>query len=114
VARLGVRVRPCDTGIAHLPGQRPERSPDDVLIEPALEWREADIAHAVNAEFAETVADVLMRRTHLAFETRDHGVGASARVAARMGALLGWTDAGIRAATAEYAREAARIFGIND
>jgi hypothetical protein len=31
-----------------------------------------------------------------------------------MGALLGWTTAGIDAAVAEYGREVARIFAVND
>ncbi len=40
-------------------------------------------------------------------------VAAAPAVAARMGALLGWTEAGIRHAVEEYDREATRIFGID-
>jgi glycerol-3-phosphate dehydrogenase len=114
VRRLGMKVRPCDTTTARLPGQRPPASPDDVLLAPPLEWREADVTQAVRSEFAETVADVLMRRTHLAFEMKDHGVGVSRQVATMMGTLLGWTGAGVDTAVTEYAREAARIFKVND
>lgn len=114
VKRLGIKARPCDTAIAHLPGQRPAKAPDDVPLAPPLEWRESDVAHAVRAEFAESLADVMVRRTHLAFEMRDHGVSVAPRVARLMGALLGWTAAGIDAAVAEYGREVARIFAVND
>ena len=40
-----------------------------------LPYLVAEIAHAVERESACTFADVLVRRTHIAFETRDHGVG---------------------------------------
>lgn len=114
VKRLDVRARPCDTATAPLPGQRPPAAPSDVLLAPSLAWRESDVEHAVRAEFAETVADVLIRRTHLAFETRDHGVAVAPRVAAMMGSLLGWTAVGVDSAVAEYEREVARTFAIND
>lgn len=112
VARLGTRVRKCDTHLVPLPGERPAARPDDLTLLPGLPWREADVEHAVRAEFAESVADVLVRRTTLAFETRDHGRGVAPGVAARMGALLGWTEAGVRHAVEEYARETDRIFAI--
>jgi glycerol-3-phosphate dehydrogenase len=113
IATLGIKARPCDTGTAPLPGHRAADRPDDVRLLPELPWREADVDQAVRAEFAETVADVLMRRTTLAFETADHGRCAAPTVAARLGARLGWTEAGIRHAVEEYAREADRVFGID-
>ena len=114
VAALGAKVRPCDTTDAPLPGERPPAHGDDVRLVPGLDWREADVAHAARNEFAVSIADVLVRRTLLAFETRDHGLGVAPRVAAQMGALLGWTAAGTAAAVEEYEREVARIFTIND
>jgi glycerol-3-phosphate dehydrogenase len=113
VRHLGVPARPCDTTAAPLPGERPRKAPDDVLLHAPLEWREADVMHAVRAEFAETVADVLIRRTQLAFETKDHGRAVAPRVAALMGAELGWTSAGVEAAVEEYVQETRRIFAIN-
>jgi glycerol-3-phosphate dehydrogenase len=73
----------------------------------------AAVIHAVEAEFACTVADVLVRRTHLAFETRDHGLAEAPRVAALMAPLLGWTDRGEELAVAEYRATIERIFTID-
>jgi glycerol-3-phosphate dehydrogenase len=113
IRHLGATARPCDTATAPLPGARPPRSMEDLLL-PPLEWREADVLHAVRAEYAETLADVLIRRIPLAFEARDHGLSIARRVAALMGGELGWTEVGIDAAVAEYVEEVQRIFGIND
>lgn len=112
--QLGTRVRPCDTARAPLPGERPAPASTDVRLVKDLPWREADMAHAVNAELAETIGDLLIRRTTLAFEQRDHGLAVAARVGAQMGALLQWTDAGIALAVAEYQQEVRRIFAISD
>ena len=72
----------------------------------------AEVLHAVEAELACTVGDVLIRRLHLAFEVRDQGLAVAPRVAALMAPLLGWTDRGIESAVADYAREVQRIFTI--
>ena len=55
---------------------------------------------------------MLIRRTTLAFETRDHGRAVAPRVAAILGAERKWTDAGIADALVEYEREVTRIFEI--
>ena len=73
----------------------------------------ADVLHAVEAEFACTVADVLVRRTHLAFETRNHGLAVAHPVAALMAPLLGWTDRGVELAVAEYRTTIERLFTID-
>jgi glycerol-3-phosphate dehydrogenase len=54
---------------------------------------EAEVLHMARREFACRVDDVMVRRIHLYFETRDHGVAAAARVAELLAAELGW-DAG--------------------
>ncbi len=113
VRQLGARVRRCDTATAPLPGQRPERAVDDIPLDPAQPWSERDVLHAVKQEFAETVSDVLMRRTTLAFERRDNGRGVAARVAEIMAVPLHWTDAGQREAVSEFERDAARVFTID-
>ena len=81
-------------------------------LDAALPWRESDVVHAVRHECAERIADVLVRRTTLAFERRDHGRAVAPRVAALMGSALRWTDAGIRLALEDYERDVQRIFAI--
>lgn len=109
---LGTRARACDTMRAPLPGERATATLEDVRLDAALPWRESDVVHAVRHECAERIADVLMRRTTLAFERRDHGLALAPRVAALMGTALRWTDAGIRLAIEDYARDVQRIFAI--
>jgi glycerol-3-phosphate dehydrogenase len=80
---------------------------------PALPYVRAEVVHAVRHEWAATLADVLVRRLPIAYETRDAG-RAAARVAAPLVAReLGWDDAAVRRALADYDAEAARLFGID-
>lgn len=111
--RLGTTARACDTTTVPLPGERPAPAGDDVLLVPHLPWRERDIDRAVDAELADSLADVMIRRTTLAFELPDHGRALAPRIAARIGARLGWTPAGVDRAIADYGAEVQRIFGIN-
>ena len=110
---LGTNARKCDTHVAPLPGLRADATAADVRLDDALPWREQDVTHAVRHEFAERVADVLMRRTTLAYERKDQGRAIAPRVAVVMGELLRWTDAGVKLAIEEYDRDAARVFGMN-
>jgi glycerol-3-phosphate dehydrogenase len=81
-------------------------------LDPALPYLAAEVAYAASYELACTVGDVLLRRTHLAFETRDHGRAVAPHVAALMAPILGW-DAGRTAEMlADYEREVAAMFGI--
>jgi glycerol-3-phosphate dehydrogenase len=61
---------------------------------------EAEVLHAVRREMAQTVEDVMVRRTHLYYEHLDRGIPAARRVAELMGGELGW-DAERVAAEAE-------------
>jgi glycerol-3-phosphate dehydrogenase len=110
---LGTRARPCETARTPLDAPRPPKRSDDVPLAPGLRWRESDVHHAATEEMAETVADVLIRRTTLAFETRDHGRAVAPRVAAILADRLKWTDAGARNAVDEYEVEARRHFAVN-
>jgi glycerol-3-phosphate dehydrogenase len=74
----------------------------------------AEVVHAVEAELACSLADVMIRRLHLAFEVRDQGLAVAPRVAALMAPLLGWTDRGIEGALLDYASEVNRLFHIDD
>ncbi len=63
-------------------------------------------------EQACTLADLLVRRMPIAFETRDAG-RAAARVAAPIVApALGWDDSAVARALDAYDREAARLFAV--
>jgi glycerol-3-phosphate dehydrogenase len=113
VRKLGTPVKNCDTARAPLPGARRAASGADVRVVADLEWREADVDDAVKLEFAESLADVMIRRTFLAFELRDQGRAIAPRIAQRMAKHLGWTTAGIQRAVEDYHRAIDRIFSIN-
>jgi glycerol-3-phosphate dehydrogenase len=72
----------------------------------------AEAVYAVQHELAFTLADVLVRRVPLAFETRDHGISAAHRVAARLAPLLGWDERAVSCALAAYERDVARLFTV--
>lgn len=112
VKALGRHTRPSDTAAAVLPGARPAAQGSDVRLVPELAWRESDVDQAVTHEFAESLADVMIRRTFLAFELRDQGRGIAPRIAKRMARHLGWTDAGITHAVREYHSVLDRTFTI--
>ncbi|HET7604226.1 MAG TPA: glycerol-3-phosphate dehydrogenase [Gemmatimonadales bacterium] len=69
---------------------------------------EAEVLHAVRREMALTVEDVMVRRLHLYYETRDHGLRAAERVAQLMAGELGWSAERIRDEVAGYWRYVAR------
>jgi glycerol-3-phosphate dehydrogenase len=60
------------------------------------------------------LSDLLIRRAHLAFETRDHGKSIAPRVADVVGRLLGWDDQTKSVRVHEYNRDIARMFAIGD
>ena len=72
----------------------------------------AELLYAVHHELALTLGDLLVRRTPLAFETRDHGRGAARQVAAHVARWLGWSPVEMRAAIVEYDAEVARMFRV--
>ena len=67
----------------------------------------------VEHELACTLGDLLIRRTHVAFETRDNGREVARKVAAFVAPLLGWDEAKRGAELARYDAEVARIFTID-
>jgi len=98
------------TAIAALAAEEPALA--EPLVAP-LPYRAADLVYAVQCEHACTLSDLLMRRTHVAFETRDAGVAAAARAAAIVARALGWDDAACRAAIDAYSADARRVFAIS-
>ena len=85
---------------------------DATLLTPALSYRWGDVCRAVTREMALTIADVLVRRIPLAFETADHGVSLAPAVARAMAPLLGWPPERERGEIARYARDVDRIFRV--
>ena len=77
-------------------------------LHPAHPAIEAEVVHAARKELARTVEDVLVRRLHLYYETRDHGVRAARRVAELLGAELGWDEDRMEREAAAYRRFVAR------
>jgi glycerol-3-phosphate dehydrogenase len=81
-------------------------------LEPELPYTTGELRYSVTHEMASTLGDLLIRRTHLAFETHDHGMAVAYRVAKIVAPLLGWDAEGVRSAVADYADETERIFAI--
>ncbi|HVX39689.1 MAG TPA: glycerol-3-phosphate dehydrogenase [Gemmatimonadaceae bacterium] len=77
-----------------------------------LPYTLGELRHAVRHEMARTLGDLLVRRTHLAFETRDHGLEASTLISSEVAPLLGWTPSERELALADYEREIARVFSV--
>ncbi len=76
-------------------------------------WRWGELRWAVESAHARTLADLLIRRTKLAFETPDHAMRVAPAVAEYVAPQLGWEGAARQAAVDEYAAEVDRIFGVD-
>jgi glycerol-3-phosphate dehydrogenase len=83
-------------------------------VAPTLPYIVAELHYAVEQEMALTLGDLLIRRLHVAFETRDHGLGAAPAVADAVGPLLGWSEKDYDAQLRAYSDEIERIFAIED
>lgn len=81
-------------------------------IEATRPYLLAELAYAVRHELAITLGDLLIRRTPVAFETRDHGRSAARHVAAHVARWLGWSPVEMRAAIGEYDAEVERMFRV--
>jgi glycerol-3-phosphate dehydrogenase len=78
-----------------------------------LPYTVGELRYSVREEMACTLSDLLIRRTRVAYETRDHGVAAAEKSAIALSALFGWDDAARRDAVAAYATEASRMFSVD-
>jgi glycerol-3-phosphate dehydrogenase len=120
-ASLGAKKTTAPTDSVELPGadrpkeiarlQRDDPALSKVLVE-GLPYTGAHLVYAVSNEMAQDLSDVLIRRSHLAFETRDHGKSVAPRAADIVGPLLGWNDQTKSARIREYEADIARIFAI--
>ena len=82
-------------------------------LDRALPYLRAEVPYAARSEMAMTVGDVLIRRTHVAFERRDQGRALAPTVAALMAPVHGWDYAQQAREVERYAEEAARMFTID-
>jgi glycerol-3-phosphate dehydrogenase len=73
---------------------------------------EAEVTWAVRHELALSLDDVLSRRMRLAMRLPDRGASIALRVAALMGAELGWDAARQAAEVAAYLAQARREYGV--
>src|SRR5262249_7306502 len=71
----------------------------------------AEVVYAVEREMAVTLADVLVRRLRIAYETADHGRAASRVATAVLAGRLGWNNGRARREIERYEAEVDRIFG---
>jgi len=72
----------------------------------------AELRWAAEHELAFTLADLLVRRVPIAFETRDHGRAAARRAAPLVAQWLAWDSARAGAEVDRYDAEAERLFGV--
>ena len=80
---------------------------------PGLPCIRAEVVYGVAREAARTLGDVLIRRTKVAFETRDQGRGAAEDAAGLVAPLLKWNEERRRSALLEYEREISRMFAVD-
>jgi glycerol-3-phosphate dehydrogenase len=88
---------------------------DSALATPLAEglpYTGAHLVYGVREEMAQTLSDLLIRRSHLAFETPDHGVGVAVRAAEIVAPLLGWSTETKSARVQEYKSDVERMFAI--
>jgi glycerol-3-phosphate dehydrogenase len=81
-------------------------------IEPTRPFVLAELRWAVERELAFTLADLLIRRIPIAFETRDHGRSAARRVVPLVAEWLGWDADRLGRELERYEAEVERLFGI--
>ena len=71
-------------------------------LTPELPYLKAEVIYAVTHEGAQSVDDVLSRRTRIAFEASDHGVHLADEIAAIIAPILGWSAKERKASVAAY------------
>ncbi len=118
---LGNKRNPAPTDSVELPGA--ERAAeiarlqrvDPNLLEPLvahLPYTGAHLVYGITNEMARGLSDLLIRRIHLAFETRDHGLSVASRAADVVAPLLGWDDQTKSARVREFRQDIERMFAI--
>jgi glycerol-3-phosphate dehydrogenase len=85
----------------------------DAVLTDGLPYTAGELRYCARSEMACTLGDLLIRRTKLAFETRDHGTSVAHRAAAAVAGVLSWDERARSASVAAYASEVQRIFSID-
>jgi glycerol-3-phosphate dehydrogenase len=106
---LGTRGRAA-TGSAPF---APDAEPGGQPIVKGLPWRAGAIQRAVESEFACTLGDILIRRTKIAFQTRDNGRAVARTIAPQVAGLLGWDAARTTKELERFDAEVSRMFSID-
>jgi glycerol-3-phosphate dehydrogenase len=81
-------------------------------VVPGLPYIMGEMVYAVEHELACTLGDLLIRRTRIAFETRDHGRAIAPAVAEVVAPLLGWDAARQAIELRRLREELDRIFDV--
>jgi glycerol-3-phosphate dehydrogenase len=76
---------------------------------PELPYIAAELDWGVTHEMARTLGDLLIRRLHVAFETRDHALSIAPAVVERLAQLMSWN---VEDELQSYRREVDDLFGI--
>ncbi|HXY31244.1 MAG TPA: glycerol-3-phosphate dehydrogenase/oxidase [Gemmatimonadaceae bacterium] len=82
-------------------------------IHPELPYIWGELVWAIEQEMAMTLSDLLVRRTHLAFELPDHGGGAAPEITQMVAPYLGWEPADVEREIARYHQDIERLFGMS-
>lgn len=85
------------------------RAGGQTLVADGLPYTLGELRYCMRQEMAYTLGDLLIRRTHVAYETGDHGASAAHRIAAAL-PLEGERSGAIR----DYEAEAERMFGVEN
>jgi glycerol-3-phosphate dehydrogenase len=106
VVRYGARWRDALTAIdrTELDGER---------IHPEHSYRFGDLRYACEQEMARTLGDLLIRRTHLAFERRDNAIALAPRIAEYVAPILGWSAADMSEHIDRFKSEVDAIFRVD-
>lgn len=105
VIRYGARWRDALAAI--------DRSEADAeRIHPEHTYRFGDLRFACEHECARTLGDLLIRRTHLAFERKDNAVALAPRIAAYVAPILAWSAADVSEHLDRYKHEVENMFSV--
>ena len=119
---LGRKAEASRTDLVELPGAERAKEitglqhEDAKLAEPlvpGLPYTGGHLLYGVSKELGKSLSDLLIRRVHLAFETRDHGVSVAVRAADIVAPLLGWDDQTKSARVREFGQDVKRMFAIS-
>jgi glycerol-3-phosphate dehydrogenase len=122
-ATLGRKKGRAQTDTVELPGgdrpneiallQRDNPSLSKPLVE-GLPYTGAHLIYGVTKEMAQTLSDLLIRRTPLAFETRDDGKSIAPDAADIVAPVLGWSEQTKSSRVREFEEDIERIFAIGE